>query len=306
MPTSTAPAVPRQRPILGVTALLAAAALWSLNGVLIKQLNAADVPAITIACLRSLIGGFVFLPFAWHSRHTLRRTSPAWPIASVVTFTLMTSTFVIATTITTAANAIILQYTSAIWVFLLAPILLHEKARSGEGLILIVAMAGIGVIFFGHSSGTAGSLRGLWIALVSGLGYGTLTVLLRGLRQVDPFVVSALNALGSGLLLVLPTLVWGTFHLPPRMWGAVTFMALVQFVGPYFLFSWALRHVPAMRGGLIVLLEVILNPLWTFLGAGEVPHISTLIGGALILAGVAGAIFLHPPTAVPRPVEVRS
>jgi drug/metabolite transporter (DMT)-like permease len=305
MSTDAAASAPARHPVLGVVALVAAATLWSLNGVLIKQLNAADVPAITIACLRSLIGGVVFMPLAWRARYTLRRVAPHWPIASVIAFTLMTSTFVIATTITTAANAIILQYTSAIWVFLLSPLLIGERTRPSEGLILMVAMAGVGTIFFGHSSDAAGSMRGLWVALISGLGYGTLTVLLRGLRRVDPFVVSALNALGSGALLVLPTLLWGTFHLSPRMWGAVTFMALVQFVGPYLLFSWALRHVPAMRAGLIVLLEVILNPLWTYLGAGETPHISTLIGGLLILAGVAGAIFLHRRPA-PKPAEAGS
>ncbi len=295
MSTDAGPQSRLRHPALGVAALVAAAALWSLNGVLIKQLNTADVPAISIACLRSLIGGAVFLPFAWRVRHTLRRVSPRWPVASVIAFTLMTSTFVIATTITTAANAIILQYTSAIWVFLLAPLLIGERARASEGLVLVIAMAGVGVIFFGHSAGATGPLTGLWVALASGFGYGVLTVLLRGLREVDPFVVSALNALGSGMLLVIPTLIWGSFALTPTMWGAVTFMALVQFVGPYFLFSWALQHVPAMRGGLIVLLEVILNPLWAFLGAGEAPHLSTTIGGGLILVGVAGAIFTHRP-----------
>ena len=108
-------------------ALFACAAIWSLNGPLIKLLKQEDVPGITIACYRSLIGGAVFLPLAWRRLGTLRSAAPGWSIAAVLTFTLMTVCFVIATTKTAAANAIILQYTSPVWVFLLSPLLLKEK-----------------------------------------------------------------------------------------------------------------------------------------------------------------------------------
>ena len=274
---------------LGVLALLVCAALWSLNGPLIKLLDAEDVPGVTIAFYRSLIGGFVFLPFAWRRRGTLRGTYIAWPIGSVLSFTLMTACFCIATTMTAAANAIILQYTSPLWVFLLAPLLLKEKPGRMEGLVLLIAMAGVGVIFFGNRET---DLAGLSVALGSGLGYGSLIVMLRGLRRVNPFVVAALNALGSGVLLLLPVAIWGVFTLAAREWGLVLLLSLVQFTVPYVLFSWALQRVEAHRAALIVLLETVLNPLWTFILVGEVVPGPTLMGGPLIMIGVAGWLLL--------------
>jgi drug/metabolite transporter, DME family len=291
----TAPAAhgthPVRRPSAwpGILVLLLCATMWSLNGALIKLLDQAGVPAVTIASYRSLLGGLVFLPLALRRLGTLRRVSPAWPIASVLTFTLMTGTFVLANTLTAASSTIILQYTSPIWVFLLAPPLLGERPSRREGLVLLIAMAGIAVIFLGSPRS---SLAALGIALLSGLGYGALTVTLRGLRAVSPFVVTACNALGSGLILLIPVLWHGRPWLTAHQWPLMLFMALAQFTLPYFLFSWALQRVEAHRAALILLLETVLNPLWTYMIVHEAPPAATLAGGPLILAGVAAWLLL--------------
>lgn len=274
---------------LGICALLVAAMLWSLNGPLIKLLDKEQVPGITIACYRSLLGGLVFLPLAVRRLHTLRNVTASWPIAGVLTFTLMTASFVIATTRDYAANAIILQYTSPIWVFLLSPILLKERPGRAEGLVLLVALIGVAVIFSGSPRS---NLAGPIIGLVSGLGYGSLTVVLRGLRRVSPIVVAGVNALGSGLLLAGPALVWGTLALTRDQWLLMLILALVQFTLPYVLFSWALQRVEAHRAALILLLEPVLNPIWTFLLVGEAPPSATLLGGPLILLSVLGWLLL--------------
>lgn len=276
---------------LGVLALLAAAALWSLNGPLIKLLNerGAGLPGVTIACYRSLLGGLLFLPLAVARWRTLRRVRPAWPLASVATFTLMTAAFVIANTMTEAANAIVLQYTAPIFVFALSPPLLGERPRLSDGLVLLVSLSGVGVIL---AFQPPGQLAGVLVALLSGLGYGLLIVTLRGLREVDPTVVVALNFLGSGLLLLPAAALWGTLRLTQGQLGLVVLMSVVQFALPYALFSWALRRVEAHSASLIALLEAILNPLWTYLAVGERVPRATLAGGPLVLAGVAGWMLL--------------
>ena len=201
----------------------------------------------------------------------------------------MTACFVIATTMTAAANAIVLQYTSPLWVFLLAPLLLGERPSRAEGAVLILALAGVAVIFMGHG---ASNLAGLIVALGSGLGYGTLTVMLRGLRPVNPTAVAWMNSLGSGLLLLPAVAIWGQFTLTPYQWLIIVLLSVVQFCLPYVLFSWALQRVEAHRAALIVLLETVLNPLWTFLLVGEKVPGATLIGGPLILLGVATWLLL--------------
>lgn len=285
---SAAP-VPTRRVWLGVFMLIATAVLWSLAGPLIKLLKEAGVDGVAIAFYRSAIGGVVFLPLALRRLGTLRNVSILWPIGSVVAFTAMTVTFVIATTMTAAANAIILQYTSPIWVFLLAPLLLRERPGKVEGLVLLIAMAGVAIIFFGH--GTA-DISWLAVALASGLGFGTLIVVLRGLRRVNPVVVAAMNTLGSGLLLGIAVALWGSFDVTARQLGLLLVLGLVQFTLPYVMFSWALQYVEAHRAALIVLLEPTLNPLWTYLIVAEVPPPATFIGGPLILLSVVGWILL--------------
>jgi DME family drug/metabolite transporter len=274
---------------IGAFLLIACAALWSLAGPLIKLLDEAGVSGITVACYRSLFGGMVFLPLGLRRWKTLRNVGVGWPIGSVLVFTLMTACFVIATTRTAAANAVILQYTSPIWVFLLSMLLLHERPRRNEGLVLGLAMAGVAIIFLGHPTRDVPALS---VALISGLGYGSLTVALRGLRRVAPSTVVALNFVGSGLLLMPAVAIWSGFLLDGYQFGLMLILSIIQMALPYLLFSWALQRVEAHRAALIVLLEPVLNPLWTYLIVHEPVPGPTLIGGPLILLSVVGWMLL--------------
>ena len=116
--------------------------------------------------------------------------------------------------------------------------------------------------------------------------------MLRGLRPVSPTVVASLNALGSGVILLVPVALAHSFGLTRYTFGLMLLMGLVQFTFPYLLFSWGLQYVEAHRAALIVLLETVLNPLWTYLIVGEAPPVATLWGGPLILLGVAGWLLL--------------
>lgn len=266
-----------------------AALLWSLSGTLIKLLNQNDgLPALTIACYRSLLGGALFLPFALRHLGSLRTVAVRWPLGSVAAFTLMTSLFVLATTRTAAANAILLQYTAPIWVFLLAPLLLREPTRWSDGAMLTVAMLGVAVIFFGNPVTDRAALG---IALASGVGYGALTVILRRLRDVNPWLVVCMNCLGSGAVLLAMMLADGSFAVPrEKLWLLLALSA--QFALPYFFFSHGLRFIRAQSASLLSLVETVLNPIWTFWIVGEIAPPATLQGGPLILIGVAGWVLL--------------
>ncbi|MCH8807205.1 MAG: DMT family transporter [Planctomycetes bacterium] len=278
-----------RRPGLGVLVLVVCATMWSISGPLIKTLANDGVAGITIAYYRSLLGGLVLVPFALRRRQALRRVRIGWPIASVALFTVMTACFVISTAKTASANAVILQYTSPMWVFALSPLLLKERPGLTEGLVLLIAMAGVGIIFFGHP---AAESRWLLVALASGFGYGALTVVLRGLRAVNPLVVACMNCVGSSVLLLPAVLLWGSFKLTGYQFVLMFVLSFVQFTLPYVLFSWALQRVEAHRAALIVLLETVLNPLFTWLVVRETVPTPTLAGSPLIVAGIVGWILL--------------
>lgn len=324
---------PRHRPVLGVLALLACATLWSLNGLLIKVLDdpqamygllariGIDAPPLAqpgsdaptarpvspwaISSYRSLLGAAVFIPLAWPRRRTLGNVSPRWLLASVTAFTLMTATFVYANTLTTAANAIVLQYTAPLVVFLLSPFVLKERPHWREAAVLPIVLAGVAIIFL-HGEQSDGF--GLSVALSGGLWYGLLTVVLRGVRAVDARVLVAMNTLVSGLVVLPAVLLSGQYAVTWPQLGFLALLGVVGFATPYLLFSYGVQQVEAHRASLITLLEVLLNPLLAWLVVREQPSLGTLYGGPVILLGVVAWILLslrrsRPPQ--PPPPAVR-
>jgi len=282
---------PRDAAWTGVLLVAAAAALWSLNGALIKMMTREGAGGVAIAFYRSLIAGLFLIPLARGKFNTLRpkgrpgsrlRLRPA-AIICVALFTLMTLSFVVANTMTEAANAILLQYTSTFWIFGLSPWLLKERPRRSDLWLLALAMIGIGIIIAGNASAT---LMGLIVALGSGLFYGLLTMAIRQLRDSDPAAVTVVNNLGAALLLLIPVLWIGELSLTPRGWVLITIMGVVQFGLPYYLYTLGLARIPAHRAALITLLEPVLVPLWTYLAVRETVSTYTLVGGAIIFAAL--------------------
>ncbi len=291
------PAVEHHSTRQGIALLIGAAVLWSANGILIKSLSAANVSPWTIACGRSLIAALFLTPWALRERRTI--VLDRWLLGAVLMFTGMTLTFVTATTMTSAANAIILQYTAPAWVFLLSPWLLGERSQPRQWLALAVAMAGVAYIFVAQYRGDAG---GLWVALTSGLVFGVQSVLFRRVRTVGPFALAWLTCLGSGLLLSPGLLAAAGQDLTARAFVLLAVMGVVQFGVPYVLYSAGLQRVRAQQAILIVLLEPVLNPIWPWLAGIEAPAGSTLIGGAIILSAIA-CLSLSPPPRRAAPVQ---
>lgn len=298
---------------VGVCFAIGAAVLWSLNGALIKLAFAdgGGPPAISIAFYRSLIAGLVLWPLGFGRFKTLLRQRNrgdhadkprAFPfrlpesltrlrgaaVMCCVFFAGMTVCFVTANTQTEAANAIILQYTSTFWVFLLSPWILAEKANRQDLVYLVLAMVGILVIFLGNAlrADAATSFMGLVLALGAGLFYGLLTLMIRRLRDADAACVTVFNCLGSALL-IAPAVWWfDAWTMSGSSWLYVLLLGAVQFGLPYYFYSLGLARVPAFYVALITLIEPVLVPLWTYLTIGERVPVMTAVGGAFILAAL--------------------
>ncbi len=266
---------------IGVILLLLAAVLWSLNGVFIKTLYASGLNGWVIAAFRSLFAALFLTPFAIPRLKKIR--DPGWVAAALPAFTCMCATFVIATTQTSAANAIALQYTAPVWVFLFAPLVVGDRAGERHYVSLVCSLVGVAVIFL---SQYRPGYTGLLIALASGLVFGVQTVFFRRVRAVDPLVMAWLACTTSGVLLLGAASVVTSIDLTPHQVVWLVLMGIVQFAIPYVLYSAGLRNVSAQKAVLLILLELILNPVWVWLFVGEIPHWGTLVGGALILGGV--------------------
>ena len=186
--------------------------------------------------------------------------------------------FVLANKLTTSANAIFLQDTAPLWVLLLSPWLLGERPTRGE--LLSVPVFGLGLALFFLDQLSPGQLAGNLVALVAGVAFAASIL---GLRRLGPDGPAALvwgNLLAAAVALPLWPLgpAAGAADL-----GAVVFLGVFQLGLAYLCFSLGLRGTPAVEASLLVLLEPVLNPVWTFLFAGERPGPWALAGGAVIL-----------------------
>src|SRR5690242_7227522 len=256
--------------------IFSAAVLWSLAGVFIKHL---DVPALAIVFYRSFFACLVFTPFLRRSQWQLN-----WPIlASVVTYSAAISAFVAANKLTTAANAIVLQYTAPIFVFLFSRIVLGEKISRLNGIALFLAMVGVCVISV-ESVGRP-EMSGVILALSSGVLFAAYMVNLRNTQAVSPVYLTWINNLGCTLLL-LP-FVKSQLSLDQHQLAILAVMGAVQLGLPYCLFSKGLQSVSLQEASLIALIEPVLNPVWVAVAFGEIPSVPTIAGGGLILFGLA-------------------
>jgi drug/metabolite transporter, DME family len=279
-------------PRAGRALIAAAALLWSTGGLAIKLV---PLPALGVAFWRSLVTalflGAVFRP----SRERWRRVS--W--TSTLLYAGMILTFVSATKMTTAANAIFLQYTGPLYVLALAPILLKEPFRRVDAAAVLVALCGMALFFVGRLE--AGALAGNLMGVVSGVFFGGVVLSLRresGAGEgaaADP-MMSILVGNAVAALIALP---FARDHLVLDSRGLLlaVYLGVVQLGVSYLLFVRGLRVVPAAEASLIGMLEPTLNPVWAYLGLGERPSGWAIAGGAIVLLSVAGRTLL---TAVPR------
>lgn len=257
-----------------VLLLLATALMWSLGGVLVKSI---DWPSMAKAGARSAIGCVVLLAWLRRPRFTWSPTQIGAALAYSATVTL----FVIANDRTTAANTIFLQYTGPIYVALLSPWVLGERARRSDWLCIAIALAGI-ALFFRDQFSPRG-LSGILCALGSGLAYGTMIVLLRKERDASPASALLLGKMFTAVI----GLPFAIGHpLPSTQVGMMVVLGVVQLGLPYVLFSIAIQRVTALEAVLLPMLEPILNPLWVALARGEWPGRWSLAGGSLVLGAV--------------------
>ncbi len=260
-----------------VLLLALAALLWSTGGLLIKHV---DWPPLAVAGGRGLFAGLFLL--AARGRQ-LRFTWSRPQLLGAVFYAGCTVAFCSATKLTTAANAILLQYTAPVWIALFGAWALGERASRLDWLTVAIVLGGM-ALFLADGLSIGGNLLGDGIALLSGVFFAAMVIALRYQKDSSPLESVILgNALG--FIIGLP---WMLSAPPPSAsgWGALITLGIVQLGISYLLYAYAIRHVTALQAVLIPVIEPLLNPVWVLLALGEKPTPLSLAGGAIVLAAV--------------------
>lgn len=260
---------------LAILSLFAAAVFWSTSGLLIKLVV---LPPLAIAGWRSLIAGGVILLLC------KREVKVVWtrhPMLAAVCIGMFCICFVVATKLTTAANAIVLQYASSAVVAILAPRMLGEPTRRQDWYLLSLVLMGICLFFIDDLS--MRGLYGIIVGMVGALFWAGAMIFLRKSRSGSTAWPLALgNFMAAGACLPF------MFHQTPTStdWLGLIGLGVVSLGVGYAVFAYGVKRVRALEAVLIPSIEPLINPLWVFLAFGEMPGRWAFIGGALVLAAV--------------------
>jgi drug/metabolite transporter (DMT)-like permease len=256
--------------------LFLAALCWSFGGVLLK---AVDWPPLAVAGGRGFVAT-VFLLLA--CRRSLRFTWSPLQLGTAVAYAGCTVLFAAANKLTTAANAILLQYTAPVWVALFGAWLLGERAARADWLTIAAVFAGMGI--FLYDGLRLHDLAGILVAIASGVCFAAMIVLLRKQKDGSP-IESVILGNFLGFLIGLPA-IWSAPPLNPTGLLALLLLGVVQLGVAYLLYVRAIRHVTALEAVLLPVIEPILNPVWVLLVHGEKPSPLALLGGAIVVGAV--------------------
>jgi len=256
--------------------MLLCALCWSFSGLLVKVIPWSSFAVIGVRCFFGLLVTLLVV-----KDRRVRLTRQNFLTASCV---LLTAAFYIAAMkFTTAANAIVLQYTAPILILIYQ--ILFQKKRPTRLDIAAVVVILTGIVLFFVEGLTSGNLLGNLLALASGVTFAG--VFLCNARANATPMQSNILAYIMGSIVFLPAIVTNVTP-DPVAWGAAVMLGAVTLGLAYFFFAKGSQYISALTGSLITCVEPILSPLWVGLVVHEIPSALGLCGMALVILGVAG------------------
>lgn len=260
----------------GSKLIFIAAVMWSFAGLGAKLMS---WNALSIACVRGIIASITIFLFRKKSKLTLNSST----ILASISLLLTTTLFMSANKMTTSANAIVLQYTSPIFILILSVIFLKYKPKFVDYIAISLTLVGISLFFIDQLE--TGRWLGDLVALLSGLAFAGVFFANR-LPKANPMDASLIGNMMS--LLLFPFLMFDQNFLSFKTTDLIVIVLLGVFqLGiPYILFSLGIKRTEAIKSSIISTIEPILNPIWVFLFLNELPGILSMIGGLIVLATI--------------------
>ena len=268
----------RRLPGLGVGLMLICAVLWSTAGLFIKS-----VPwdSRVLAGWRGLAATITLWLFMRKMHYRVRIDKRTVIIGLCVSGTSIL--FHIANRLTTAANAIVLQYTSPVFLVALSMLFFRRRYRAADYIAVFITVCGIALFFFDQL--TPGGMLGNILALIDGVTMGAV-YLFTGESDEE----RRLSGIFLGLAITTIVGIPFTFAYPPEVTAisvlAVIAMGVLQLGLPYALYSIAVKHCPTLACTLIASLEIILSPIWVWIFLGEMPGLFAIFGSIVIVATI--------------------
>lgn len=282
MQTSSGETVP-QSYRTGVALVLLATLGWSLSGVFVRYLPGLN--GFQINCWRGFwmsVALLLYLALRYGRGLPAKFTEIPWPgfVAAAGFFAVGSTLYVTSLTLAGTAAVSVVAASAPIFTGLLSPWITAERPSVTAWLAAALALTGVAITAW-HGLST-GNLAGTLVSLLVPISFAGQTLTLRRYSGGD--MVPALCAGGFATFAVAGLL--GEFQVTMREMLILAAMGPLQLSIPLILFARGAKSVPAITLSLIVMLDVVLNPLWAWLGAGEEPGGAAYLGGAIVITAV--------------------
>lgn len=264
---------------IGELQMLACAVMWSISGIIIKYI---DWSPLAIAGGRSLVSAVVVVVFMVASKmKPIINKQVIW--AGVSLFGCVTC-FVTANKMTTAANAIVLQYIAPAFVLIISAVFLKHKLKKIE--IAVVASTFLGIILFFVDEIDFDGMMGNFIAICSGL-FMAIMFVFNGKLDLDARMTGILVAHLLTATIGLP-IGFATYEtvITQQDIMLILLLGVVQLGIPYVLYALAASKISPLSCSLIGMIEPLLNPIWVAIFYGEIPGLFAVLGGVIVIVSV--------------------
>lgn len=266
--------------------MLVAAFLWSIAGVFTRHLDSAKSFEVTfwrsLFCALTMIAWFAYTQ--GFGAITYVRASGKAGLVSGLMWAVMFTCFMVALTMTSTANVLIVNALSPLFATLLAWAVLKSPVATRTWLAIGAAMVGMLIMFANQAQAGAGVWLGMMVAfgvpVASAINLVTLKKTHAHVDLAPAVLIGAVISCAVTLPLSMPFAATGKDVL------LLAILGIFQLGIPCVMMVRASAHLSAPEIALLGLLEVLMGPLWSWLGAGEVPPGTTLLGGAIVLAAL--------------------
>lgn len=281
----------------GILLVLGATVGWSLAGMFVRFLPGLD--GWQINCWRGFWMSVFLLAYlvAIYGNRTIAkfREIPLPALLTVAGFFSAGSTlYVTSLTLAGTATVSVIGALSPVFAGLLSPWLTHEKPSVASWSAAIMAVVGVSVIAWDGFS--AGNVIGILVALLVPFSFSVQTMMLRRYRAFDMVPAICIGGFATFLLAGALGFVFGGhpgggFQVELHQVLLLVLMGPLQLSIPLVWYARGAKAVPAVTLTLVAMLDVVLNPFWSWLGVGEVPAHAAFVGGFIIVSAVLISIF---------------
>ena len=263
---------------IAIIEMLICAALWSVAGIFIKLI---PWNGFAVAGMRSLIAGLTIAVYMLitRRRYILSRRTVIGGIMTAGVYTC----FTVANKLTTAANAIVLQFTCPVFIVILSAIFLKQKIRKNDLAVVIATLAGIALFFFDQLK--PGYILGNFVAIAAGMFMAVMFILVGNMEGDERF-----STIKNGQFLTffvgLPFIIATKPEFTAAATASILVLGVFQLGISYILYVKSTQYCPPLACCLLGALEPLLNPVWVLIFDGERPGVWALIGGIIVVVSI--------------------